>query len=83
MCDEVMAMKPKDGEDADEEKIIEEVLAKIKLPENKEFLLTGEDIVDNINALSITPENQIDASHIKNLPTPIIQGSNISKAFTS
>jgi len=80
MCDEVMAMKPKDGEDADEEKIIEEVLAKIKLPENKEFLLTGEDIVDNINALSITPENQIDASHIKNLPTPIIQGSNISKS---
>lgn len=83
MCAEVMEMKPKDGEkgeDADEEKIIEEVLAKIKLPENKEFLLTGEDIVDNINSLSITPENQIDASHIKNLPTPIIQGSNISKS---
>lgn len=83
LANEVMEMKPengKDGMDADEEKIIEEVLSKIKLPENKEFLLTGEDIVDNINALSVTPENQIDASHIKNLPTPIIQGSNISKS---
>lgn len=73
LANEVMEMKPKDGEDgmdADEEKIIEEVLSKIKLPENKEFLLTGEDIVDNINALSLEPKNQIDASHIKNLPTP-------------
>lgn len=29
---------------------------------------TGEQIVDKINELPITPENQIDASHIKNLP---------------
>lgn len=74
---EVMDCKPKDGEkgeDADEDEIVESVLAKIKLPENKEFLLTGEDIVDNINALSITPENQIDASHIKNLPEPKMIG---------
>lgn len=41
---EVMDCKPKDGEkgeDADEDEIVESVLAKIKLPENKEFLLTG------------------------------------------
>lgn len=82
MCDEMMAMKPKDGEkgeDADEEKIVEEVLAKIKLPENKEFLLTGEDIVDNINSLSITPENQIDASHIKNLPEGFVGGGSTAR----
>jgi hypothetical protein len=29
---------------------------------------TGEEIVDKINGLTITPENQIDATHIKNLP---------------
>lgn len=70
---EVLEAKPKDGdkgEDADEDEIVEKVLGKIKLPENKEFLLTGEDIVDNINALSLDAKNLIDASHIKNLPTP-------------
>lgn len=35
------------------------------IPEKEE---TGEEIVDKINALSTDPENQIDASHIKNLP---------------
>lgn len=68
---EIMAMKPKDGEpgkDADEEKIVEDVLSKIKLPEYKETIIEGEDIVDKINELPVTPENQIDAKHIKNLP---------------
>lgn len=84
---EVMEMKPKDGEkgkDADEEKIIEEVLAKIKLPEYDAFSLEekGEDIVYEINSLPTNgDEYKIDASHIKNLPTPIIQGSNISKSI--
>lgn len=55
-----------DGKDADEQKIIEEVLAKIKLPEVKEQ--SGEDIVSKINELNTSPDNQIDASHIKNLP---------------
>src|SRR5574343_1060824 len=87
MCAEVMEMKPKDGEkgeDADEEKIIEEVLAKIKLPEYDAFSLEekGEDIVYEINSLPTDEdEYKIDASHIKNLPTPIIQGSNISKSI--
>lgn len=83
MRDDMVEMKPKDGdkgEDADEEKIVESVLAKIKLPENKEFLLTGEDIVDTINALSLDAENKIDASHIKNLPAQVVRGGNISKS---
>lgn len=47
MMDEVELMKPEDGKDADEEKIIEEVLSKIKLPEYK--ILEGKEIVDQIN----------------------------------
>jgi regulator of sigma D len=75
---EVMEMKPKDGErglDADEEIIVEKVLGKIVLPEYKETVLDGgEQIVDKINALDLSPENQIDASHIKNLPQPKMIG---------
>mgnify|MGYP000547112818 CR=1 FL=1 len=75
---EVMEMKPKDGErglDADEEIIVEKVLGKIVLPEYKETVLDGgEQIVDKINALDLSPENQIDASHIKNLPEPKMIG---------
>lgn len=40
--------------------------------------LTGEKIVDKINELDLTPENQIDASHIKNLPKPeIVKGGGV------
>jgi len=57
------------GEDANEERVIQAVLAQIKLPEYKETVLdTGSDIVAKINDLPVNPENQIDASHIKNLP---------------
>lgn len=67
--EEIKSIEVKDGQDADEEKIVEEVLSKIKLPEYKEVVLDGgEEIVDKINDLPITPDNQIDASHIKNLP---------------
>jgi hypothetical protein len=69
MCKEVMDCKPEDGKDANEEMIIEEVLAKIKLPEYKEIVLDdGGQIVDKINSLPVNEENQIDAKHIKNLP---------------
>jgi hypothetical protein len=34
------------------------------------FELKGEDIVKEINSLPITPDKQIDAKHIKNLPKP-------------
>ena len=67
MCAEVMEMKPKDGEkgeDADEEKIIEEVLAKIKLPEYKEVVLDdGEQIRDKLTSLE--GDKRLDISAIK------------------
>jgi len=50
--------------DADEEKIVEDVLAKIKLPENK--LYTAEEVRDLLEALQ--SEDRLDASAIKNLP---------------
>lgn len=55
------------GKDADEETIIEKVLA--LLPKYEPTISeTGESIVLKINELDINPEFQIDASHIKNLP---------------
>jgi hypothetical protein len=64
-------VKIKDGKDADEELIVDRVLEKIVLPEYKDVVLdSGEQIVDKINALNLSEENKIDASHIKNLPTP-------------
>lgn len=73
-----------DGKDADEDKIIEEVLSQIKLPEYKETIITGEEIIDKLNDLPLTEENQIDYTRIKNLPTikgkPIHSPTNISTA---
>lgn len=67
--EDIKENKPLDGKDADEDLIVESVLAKIKLPEYKEVVLdNGEEIVDKINALSLKETNQIDAKHIKNLP---------------
>lgn len=51
MCDEMESRLPqdgKDGMDADEERIIEEVLAKIKLPE-AQLLDTPDEVVEKIN----------------------------------
>lgn len=77
---ECKACMPKDGEpgkDADEEKIVEDVLAKIKLPEYEKFILDGKggQIVDEINALDLSEENKIDAKHIKNLPKSTNSGN--------
>lgn len=59
------------GDDADQEVIIEEVLARIKLPEYKAEIIDGESIVEKINAISLEGDDaedyKIDASHIKNL----------------
>lgn len=64
-----------DGKDADETLIVEKVLEKIVLPEYKDVALdSGEQIVDKINALDLSDDNKIDASHIKNLPEPKIIG---------
>jgi hypothetical protein len=82
-------VKGKDGKDADEESIIQRVLTQIKLPEYKDTVLdTGKEIVEKINELEIKPELQIDASHIKNLPTgnfyggsgvkELVPGSNVT-----
>ena len=55
-----------DGQDADEEKIIEGVLAKIKLPEFKETVLdTPEQLRDKLESLK--DEARLDKSAIKNL----------------
>lgn len=69
------------GKDADENAMVEKILAEIKLPENKDIVLdTGEDIVDKINSLSLTEENKIDASHIKNLPeTKVVGGGSTAR----
>jgi len=68
-------VKIKDGKDADETLIVDRVLEKIVLPEYKETVLdSGEQIVDKINALDLSDENKIDASHIKNLPEPKMIG---------
>lgn len=64
-----------DGKDADETLIVEKVLEKIVLPEYKDVALdSGEQIVDKINALDLSDDNKIDASHIKNLPEPKMIG---------
>lgn len=69
LIDECKDIMPEDGKDADEAQIVADVLEKIKLPEYKEVVLDdGGEIVDKINALNVSPDNQIDASHIKNLP---------------
>ena len=80
--EDVKAIEIKDGQDADEEVIVAKVLKEIKLPEYKEVILdNGEEIVVKINDINSKEDKyKIDASHIKNLPSPIIQGSNISKS---
>jgi hypothetical protein len=80
LCNEVMEAKPKDGADAevDEEKIIQNVLAQIKLPEQKEVILdTPEEIANKLETLQ--GEDRLDAKAIKNLPefiqkSPIANG---------
>jgi hypothetical protein len=73
ILEEIKKIEVKDGEngkDADEEKIVADVLAQIKLPEYKETVLdTGAEIVAKINDLDTDDEDLlIDATHIKNLP---------------
>lgn len=68
---------PEEEDNSEEEKqaLVEEVLSQIKLPEYKETIVTGEDIVDKINELPLTDENKIDFSRIKNAPS--IKGKNL------
>ena len=56
----------KDGKDADEEAMMKELNATI--PKKIEEMVTGESVVDMINALGDNDVFRIDARHIKNLP---------------
>lgn len=73
---EVMASNLKDGKDADEGRVIEEVLSKIQLPEYKEQIeITGETIIDKLNELDYSEDNKIDYARLKNVP--VIKGKSI------
>lgn len=56
----------------DDNLIIDKILKIIKIP--KEYILSGENIVNEINKLPVNEENQIDYSHIKNVPESEIRG---------
>lgn len=81
LIEKVKTVKPKDGvdgKDADETKIVEDVLSKIKLPEYELFTLDekGEQIVKEINELPTDDDDlKIDAKHIKNLPKSLGGGN--------
>lgn len=66
----VKTIKPKDGKpgkDADEEVIVEKVLEKIQLPEQKEIILDdGEAIADKLEALE--GDKKLDFKALKNVP---------------
>lgn len=65
LLDEARSVMPKDGKDADEEAIVEKVLNKI--PEQKKIILdTPEELKKKLE--SLTEDNRLDASAIKNLP---------------
>lgn len=78
ILDEIQSIEVKDGKDADEEKIIAEIVAILKREEIKEE--TADSIIEKIN----TSDFKIDASRIKNLPTsniPINTDFAISKSI--
>lgn len=68
LSEEIKLIKPADGKDADEEKIVQDVLSQIKIPEQKEVVLdTPEQLADKLESLQ--GDKRLDASAIKNLPT--------------
>lgn len=84
---EVKRTRPKNGKDADESKIIDSILEKIKkLPPKEGFKLTGEEIIEKINSLTFensmeAEKYKIDAKHIKNLPRNNGRSDNNSRAL--
>jgi len=73
---------PEDDTDDEAEKqaLIEEVMARIELPEYKETIITGEELIDKINELPLDEENKIDYARLKNVPQ--IKGKVISGSPT-
>ena len=64
--DEVLAMKPENGQDADEERVITGVLEKIKLPEYKPTILdTPEEMANKLE--SLTGDARLSIEAIKGL----------------
>lgn len=72
-----------DGVSVNKDEVVSEILSTIKLPEYEIFNLEekGEQIVNEINALPLEEEYQIDASHIKNLPENKGGFGGMSKAY--
>lgn len=70
LLEEIKSIEVKDGEDADEEVIVEKVLSQIKLPEIKEVVLdNAEQLRDKLETLE--GEDRLDAKAIKNLPESV------------
>ena len=72
LIEEFKKIKPKDGKpgrpgkDANEQKIIESVLAQVRVENKTEIIeILGENVIDKINSLDHLPENLIDVSRIK------------------
>lgn len=66
LLNEAKALKPKDGKDVNPADIVPMVMKQLKLPENKPFTFTADDLMALLDQLPA--EYQIDASRIKNLP---------------
>lgn len=83
---QIRAIMPKDGKDADEARIVQMVLEKIKLPENKPFILTAEEIFDAIKTAEESEDNKIPWSRIKDaphIPTKSMGGGSTRTRITS
>ncbi len=71
LISEFKKMKPKDGETPDVNIIVAQVMEQINAQEKNEdesSEISGEDIIDKINELDYSEENQIDWQRIKNVP---------------
>jgi hypothetical protein len=77
---EAKAAMPKDGKNPDPADVVPLVMQQIKLPENKQYILSGADVLDSLNNLPADDEDyKIDASRIKNLPR--LKGSILHGGF--
>lgn len=66
---EAKAIMPTNGKDANPADVVPLVLEQIKLPEQKDIILDGGEIVGNINELPTDDDDlKIDAAHIKGWP---------------
>lgn len=64
LAEDLQSMLPEDGKDADEQKIIDEVLSRIELPQYKEVILDNADQIKT-KLETLTGDNRLDISAIK------------------